>query len=110
MPILSTIELYQSELWLHRAHHVLAWIFHFYVQTHPLVRNDEWDIIIPASLTLPLLRVSNRLDLPPVVTYADSVLYNWDFDCPPSSSDEIPIPSNLRCRTLFTQSLTESEF
>ena len=111
MPILSTKGLCQSELWLRRAHHVLAWIFHFYVHTHPPVRNDERsDIVIPASLALPLLRVSTQLDLPPVVSYADSVLYNWDFECPPSTSDQIPTPSNLRCQTLFTQSLTESEF
>src|SRR6201995_5456691 len=102
MPILSTKDLCQSELWLRRAHHVLAWIFHFYVHTHPPARaNERSDIVIPPSLTLPLLRVSTQLELPPVVSYADSVLYNWDFARPPSSPEEIPIPSNLRCQTLF---------
>ena len=111
MPLLSTKDLCQSELWLRRAHHVLAWIFHFYVHTHPPAQGNETsDITIPASLTLPLLRVSTQLDLPPVVSYADSVLYNWDFACPPSSPDEIPTTSNIRCQTLFTQTLTESEF
>src|SRR6266478_7216728 len=111
MPLLSTKELCQSELWLRRAHHVLAWIFHFYVHTHPPVQGNETsDITIPASLTLPLLRASTQLDLPPVVSYADSVLYNWDFVCPPSSSGGIPTTLNIRCQTLFTQTLTESEF
>jgi indoleamine 2,3-dioxygenase len=111
MPIISTKELCQSELWLRRAHHVLAWIFHFYIHTHPPTQGDEKsEITIPSSLTLPLLRVSTQLELPPVVCYADSVLYNWDFEFPPSSSDEIPTLSNLRCQTLFTQTLTESQF
>src|ERR1700756_3562363 len=110
MPILSSKELCQSELWLRRAHHILAWILHFYIHTHPPARSNEAsDIIIPAPLTLPLLRVSTQLQLPPVVSYADSVLYNWDFACPPLSPNEIPITSNLRCQTLFTQTMTESE-
>ena len=111
MPILPSGELCRSELWLRRAHHVLAWILHFYVHTHPPARpNENSNIIIPAPLTLPLLRVSTLLELPPVVSYADSVLYNWDFARSPSSTQEIPTPSNLRCQTLFTQTLTESEF
>lgn len=40
----------------------------------------ETAIYIPPSLAVPLVHVSNALDLPPVITYSDLVLYNWTTD------------------------------
>ncbi|KAJ3724234.1 tryptophan 2,3-dioxygenase [Lentinula guzmanii] len=74
LPILSITPLLKSEVLLRRGHHVLAWILHFYIHTYPL---HTPSIPIPPPLTLPLLQISHELQLPPVLTYSDDVLYNW---------------------------------
>jgi indoleamine 2,3-dioxygenase len=76
MSVLDTGRLRNSEKLLRRAHLVLASILHIYVQTQPPVHAP---IIIPAVITVPLLAVSCELSLPPVLTYADTVLYNWAY-------------------------------
>ncbi|EIW57172.1 tryptophan 2,3-dioxygenase [Trametes versicolor FP-101664 SS1] len=110
LPILSTADLKSSEVLLRRAHHVLAWIMHFYVHTTPMtVRN----IHIPPPITVPHLQVCAQLQLPPVLTYSDDVLYNWAFRTSPAPN--VPfVPKqqlhNLRCLTLFTGTRDEEEF
>ncbi|KAG8869001.1 hypothetical protein FRC20_002356 [Serendipita sp. 405] len=99
MPILEVGRLRNSERNLRRAHLVLAWILHFYVHTHPV---DATSIVIPKSLTVPLLAVSKELDLPPVLTYSDTVLYNWRY----SPED----PSKLESLVLFTGTKDEEHF
>ena len=114
MPIIPTSKLNQSELMLRRAHHVLSWTMHFYI--HSLPPSPSSEIIIPAPITVPLLQVSAQLQLPPVVTYSDDVLYNWAFKSPPLSdpADSTPLLApaldNLRCLTLFTGTRDEEEF
>ncbi|KAH9847246.1 tryptophan 2,3-dioxygenase [Lenzites betulinus] len=110
LPILPTADLKSSEVLLRRAHHVLAWIMHFYVQTTPAAIRD---IHIPPMITVPHLQVCAQLQLPPVLTYSDDVLYNWAFKTLPAS----PAPfvpkqqlNNLRCLTLFTGTRDEEEF
>ncbi|KAL9713929.1 hypothetical protein Ac2012v2_002234 [Leucoagaricus gongylophorus] len=109
MPVLPTEELRCSERALRRAHHVLAWLVHFYVHTIP----SHERIIIPRPLSIPLLQVSSQLQLPPVVTYSDDVLYNWahrqarDGDC---YYDDLPTIDNLQCQTTFTGTSDEEEF
>ncbi|TRM64552.1 Indoleamine 2,3-dioxygenase [Schizophyllum amplum] len=103
MPLLPTDGLRRSELLLRRAHQVLAWTLHFYVHTIPA---DE-PILIPAPLGLPLLRVSAVLQLPPVLTYSDTVLYNW---APADPALPIPAANNLRSNLLFTGTRDEEEF
>ncbi|EMD31468.1 hypothetical protein CERSUDRAFT_119688 [Gelatoporia subvermispora B] len=110
LPILSTEGLSASEFLLRRAHHVLAWVMHFYVHTIPL---SAPEIRIPPPVTLPLLQVSSQLQLPPVLTYSDDVLYNWAFRVPPppdSFRPPVPALDNLRCLTLFTGTRDEEEF
>jgi indoleamine 2,3-dioxygenase len=103
LPILPITELKKSEVLLRRAHHVLGWIMHFYIHSLP----PRTPIRIPPPLTLPLLQVSAQLQLPPVLTYSDDVLYNWYIP----NSDEIPThTSPLRCQTLFTSTKDEAEF
>lgn len=130
MPVLPTIELKKSEVLLRRAHHVLAWIMHFYINT----LSPTSSIIIPKSISIPLLQVSQFLALPPLLTYSDNVLYNWRYarqpilesaNEPPLSSSPnfssflfdidgfappIPTIDNLECQTLFTGTRDESEF
>ncbi|KAG7089182.1 hypothetical protein E1B28_010884 [Marasmius oreades] len=57
-----------------RAHLVLTFLLSFYVHTLP----PDVPILIPKALSIPLLQVSRYLVMPPVVTYSDTVLYNWN--------------------------------
>ncbi|KAG7451434.1 Indoleamine 2,3-dioxygenase [Guyanagaster necrorhizus] len=85
-PLLSATVLDGSLPALRRAHHVLSFILHFYVHTLP----PDRAICIPPPLSVPLSHISNVLDLPPVITYSDLVLYNWTTD---PSTGEIYFPS-----------------
>ncbi|KZS93939.1 Indoleamine 2,3-dioxygenase [Sistotremastrum niveocremeum HHB9708] len=76
MPILDTVDFISSEPLLRRAHLVLAFLLHIYVHSHSKDPNSS-STIIPCAIGIPLLRVSASLQLPPVLTYADTVLYNW---------------------------------
>lgn len=109
MPIIPTTELRTSEILLRRAHLVLAWIMHFYIRTLP---PSTEDIRIPSPITVPLLQVSSHLQLPPVLTYSDDVLYNWALKKPVALTYESPTPAldNLRCLRLFTGTTDEEEF
>ncbi|KAI0819269.1 Indoleamine 2,3-dioxygenase [Trametes gibbosa] len=110
LPILPTADLKPSEVLLRRAHHVLAWIMHFYVQTIP---TSIRSIHIPPPVTIPHLQICTQLQLPPVLTYSDDVLYNWRFKTqPPSTVPFVPKQqlNNLRCLTLFTGTRDEEEF
>ncbi|KZT02261.1 Indoleamine 2,3-dioxygenase [Laetiporus sulphureus 93-53] len=109
LPILETDGLKRSELLLRRAHHVLAWIMHFYVHTIPVTFPE---IRIPPPIAVPFLQVSSQLQLPPILTYSDDVLYNWAYKKPTSPAFPIRPPAldNLRCLTLFSGTRDEEEF
>ncbi|KAH9061374.1 Indoleamine 2,3-dioxygenase [Lactarius vividus] len=102
--VLPTVDLCPSELFLRRAHQVLAWIMHFYIHSLP----PDSEIRVPAPITVPLLEVCAQLQLPPVITYSDDVLYNWALKVP--SEEPIPTLDNLRSLTLFTGTRDEEEF
>ncbi|KIM40736.1 hypothetical protein M413DRAFT_446127 [Hebeloma cylindrosporum] len=104
LPILSIDNLKNRETDLRRAHQVLGWIMHFYVHSLPPAE----PIRIPPPITLPLLQISAQLQLPPVLTYSDDVLYNWNLDNP--SNEELPTESTIRCQTTFTSTNDEAEF
>ncbi|KAE9410171.1 Indoleamine 2,3-dioxygenase [Gymnopus androsaceus JB14] len=99
------LQLLKSEVLIRRAHHVLAWIMHFYIHTQPLSSSD---IRIPPPITLPLLQICRELQLPPVLTYSDDVLYNWGL-INPDASGTID-PQNLWVLTSFTSTPSESHF
>lgn len=99
MSVLNLGMIRTSERHLRRAHLVLAWILHSYVHSHP--PNSD-SIIIPASISVPLLTVSRELALPPVLTYADTVLYNWKLVG--------ESPSELKTVTSFTGTKDEEHF
>ena len=85
---------------------MLAYILHFYVQTTP-----PTDLVsIPPSISLPLLHISKKLDIPPLLTYSDTVLYNWSFKTKPKSRDVVPELDNIRSQTKFTTFVDEEEF
>jgi indoleamine 2,3-dioxygenase len=104
LPIISTDDIKKSEFLLRRAHHVLSFILHIYIHTLP----PDAEIRIPAPITIPLLQVCTQLQLPPVNTYTDNVLYNWTHKLPSPSS--LPTMSNLRCQTLFSGTRDEEVF
>src|ERR1700761_2309229 len=75
MPLIDIAGIAVKEPTLRRAHLVLAFILHFYIHSSP-PQNANNAIVIPRSLAVPLLRVCSLLQLPPVLTYSDTVLYN----------------------------------
>ncbi|KAJ4467570.1 Indoleamine 2,3-dioxygenase [Lentinula aciculospora] len=95
-----------SEL-LRRAHLVLTFIMHFYIHTLP----PDSSVLIPRPISIPLLQVAKVLDLPPVVTFSDTVLYNWNSNSDAAvNPNEIPSLDNIQCQTLFTDTPDESAF
>ncbi|KAG5645090.1 hypothetical protein DXG03_006904 [Asterophora parasitica] len=103
LPVLSTSAL-DSPILLRRAHLVLAYIMHFYIQSLP----PHAPVLIPRPISLPILRASTRLDMPPLLTYADTVLYNWTYKRP--SETKVPAIDNVRTRTMFSNLIDEEEF
>ena len=53
---------------------MLAWLVQYYVHSIPTDRSEP--IRIPKSLTVPLVRVSKILRMAPILTFADTVLWN----------------------------------
>ncbi|KAF8150198.1 Indoleamine 2,3-dioxygenase [Crassisporium funariophilum] len=105
-PILSTIGLMCSPILLRRAHLVLAYTLHFYVQSLP----PNEPVLIPRSISIPILHVSKKLDIPPILTFSDTVLYNWDFRPNTRSENAVPHPDTIRTQTMFTRMVDEEEF
>lgn len=57
---------------LRRAHVALSFLGHCYI--HAVYPTQA---IVPSSVALPWIAVSDKLGIPPVLTYADTVLWNW---------------------------------
>ncbi|EEB95799.1 hypothetical protein MPER_05176, partial [Moniliophthora perniciosa FA553] len=106
MPVLPTDQLQTSLPLLRRAHLVLAFLLHFYVQTLPTTA----PVLIPRPISIPVLHVSKYLGMPPVVTFADTVLYNWTTKTPLDPAQFPPALDNLRSQTLFSGLPDEEEF
>lgn len=62
-----------------RAHYVLAWLVNLYVHSIPSSSDDSDPVHVPKSLALPLVQVSRHLGCAPVLTFADTVLWNWEL-------------------------------
>ncbi|KAI0052088.1 Indoleamine 2,3-dioxygenase [Auriscalpium vulgare] len=91
-----------------RARMVLVYLQQFYVHSTPKdTPSSTCPIRIPASLSIPLLLISHALDLPPVVTYADTEYYNFAF--PEPTGDSTADPLRLPIRILHTFSGTSDE-
>ncbi|EJD45502.1 Indoleamine 2,3-dioxygenase [Auricularia subglabra TFB-10046 SS5] len=78
LPVIPTDALIHSETLLRRAHHVLTYLLSFYAHSHPRpASGDATPLTIPASVAVPLSTISRQIGIAPVVTYADTVLWNW---------------------------------
>ena len=85
LPVLSIDPLRNEIVEMRRAHLVLAFLTHAFVHSISFNKQDSIQhsqIVIPLSLAVPLTGISLALDIPPVLTYADTVLYNWSFKNP----------------------------
>ncbi|CAL1701004.1 unnamed protein product [Somion occarium] len=104
-PVLSVGSLRGDLRHLQRAHKMLAFILHYYAHSVPKGGQDE-PVRIPRSLAIPLAAVSKELGIAPVLTFADTVLWNWDLIDPgrPLSID------NMRYVDLLSGSETEASF
>ncbi|KAI0748564.1 Indoleamine 2,3-dioxygenase [Daedaleopsis nitida] len=104
-PLLDTKKLGDKIRVLRRAHYVLTCIQHFYI--HSLPSSDiKGNVIIPKPLAVPLVEVSQKIKLPPVLTFADIVLWNWDYVNP-----ELPLTlDNMHYINVFSGTDTEKNF
>ncbi|KAK2595672.1 hypothetical protein QQS21_006645 [Conoideocrella luteorostrata] len=99
LPLLSTDRL-QSEAEWRRAYVILAFMTHAYVWG-----GDTPEQILPPQITVPFLRVSSHLEVPPVLTYAGANL--WNFSC---SGDDFSNIDELTLPISFTGTESESWF
>lgn len=90
---------------LRRAHYVLAWLLHFYIHSQPPA-SDESPKVVPKALAVPLVQVSKRLGIAPVLTFADTVLWN----CVPADSSQSLSMDNIRVLNVFSRTDDERHF
>lgn len=72
----------------------------------PILTHDKSQTI-PPQLTVPLFEVCERLEVPPVATYAGVCLWNYKPIFPDEPTDDL---DNLACLQTFTGSLDEQWF
>ncbi|KAG9014069.1 hypothetical protein FRB94_000267 [Tulasnella sp. JGI-2019a] len=108
LPVWDLSKLKGDKAVLQRAHAVLAWLVHFYVHSTPPPPNKV--ITVPATLAQPLVQVSRWLQIAPVLTYADTVLWNFEL----SDINKPFSPNNMTFTSLFNKGtaadVDESEF
>ncbi|PPQ98803.1 hypothetical protein CVT24_003357 [Panaeolus cyanescens] len=103
-PALDTATLHSDLRLCQRAHMVLAWLVHFYV--HSMPRSAEEAAVVPRSLSVPLMAISRHLGFAPVLTFADTVLWNWELINP---SQPLSV-SNIDFLNLFSGTEDERNF
>lgn len=84
---------------------VLAFLLHYYAHSIQKPSKDA-SILIPRSISVPLVAVSRELGIAPVLTFADTVLWNWEFVNPQESLSV----NNIRYVNLLSGSETEQAF
>ncbi|GAA5831084.1 hypothetical protein JCM11251_005136 [Rhodosporidiobolus azoricus] len=100
LPGVSTQSLTTLPL-LRRAHTLLAHVMHFYMHsTFPS------QTVVPAPVAVPLVAVSDRLGMPPILTYADTVLWVWKL-----TDKALGLRAdNVEITTTFTSTPSERAF
>ncbi|KAK4150717.1 Indoleamine 2,3-dioxygenase [Chaetomidium leptoderma] len=101
LPVLSTIGLEHDAEW-RRAYMLLCFMAHGYIWG-----GDSPSERLPASISVPLLEISEHLEVPPVATYAAVCLWNFK---PLFMDEDIDNLENLATLTTFTGCLDESWF
>ncbi|TGO37129.1 hypothetical protein BHYA_0105g00210 [Botrytis hyacinthi] len=101
LPVLSTAGLEHDSEW-RRAYSLLCFMAHSYIWG-----GDSPEENLPPSITVPLLHISNYLEVPPVATYAAVCLWNFK---PLFADEHVDNLENLATLTTFTGSIDESWF
>jgi len=101
LPVLSTIGLEHDAEW-RRAYSLLTFMAHGYIWG-----GDSPSDRLPPSIAVPLLAVSERLEVPPVATYAAVCLWNFK---PLFTDEDIDNLENLASLNTFTGAIDESWF
>jgi indoleamine 2,3-dioxygenase len=101
LPVLDTIGLEHDAEW-RRAYMLLTFFAHGYIWG-----GDTPQERVPPSISVPLLKICHHLEVPPVSTYAASVLWNFK---PLFKDEDIDDLDNLATLCTFTGSLDESWF
>ncbi|KAM6515425.1 tryptophan 2,3- dioxygenase [Fusarium solani] len=101
LPVLSTIGLEHDAEW-RRAYSLLGFMAHGYIWG-----GDSPADRLPPSISVPLLEISEHLEVPPVATYAAVCLWNFK---PLFVDEDIDNLENLATLTTFTGGLDESWF
>ena len=101
LPVLSTVGLEHDAEW-RRAYVLLTFFAHGYIWG-----GDTPCDRVPPSISVPLLDICKHLEVPPVSTYAASVLWNFK---PLFMDEDIDDLDNLATLLTFTGSLDESWF
>ncbi|KJZ77403.1 hypothetical protein HIM_03127 [Hirsutella minnesotensis 3608] len=101
LPVLSTVGLEHDAEW-RRAYSLLCFIAHAYIWG-----GDAPADRLPPSLSIPLLEISARLEVPPVASYAAVCLWNFK---PLFLDEDIDNLENLATLNTFTGSIDESWF
>ena len=103
--MLDTSALRDNIRYLQKAHMVLAFLLHFYVHSIP-PSDDIEEIHIPRAISIPLVEVSQQLGTAPVLTFADTVLWNWELADPSKPLSA----SNIRYINLLSGTEAERAF
>ena len=84
---------------------VLAWLVNFYVHSLP-PHAPHTPVHVPQTLAVPLVQISRHLGFAPVLTFADTVLWNWELINPtqPLSAE------NMNFLNLFSGTDDEKNF
>ncbi|KAK4168410.1 Indoleamine 2,3-dioxygenase [Cladorrhinum sp. PSN259] len=101
LPVLSTIGLEHDAEW-RRAYVLLSFMAHGYIWG-----GDSPSDRLPPPIAVPLLKVSQHLEVPPVATYAAVCLWNFK---PLFMDEDIDNLENLSTLVTFTGALDESWF
>ncbi|KAK3349082.1 Indoleamine 2,3-dioxygenase [Lasiosphaeria hispida] len=101
LPVLSTIGLEHDAEW-RRAYSLLSFMAHGYIWS-----GDSPSDRLPPAIAVPLLKVSQHLEVPPVATYAAVCLWNFK---PLFMDEDIDNLENLASLNTFTGSIDESWF
>jgi len=84
---------------------VLAWLVQFYVHSIPPSQSQS-PTIVPKTLAIPLVAVSKILGIAPILTYADTVLWN----AAPKNPDFPISADNMKFQHLFSGTDDEEAF
>ncbi|TDZ32044.1 Indoleamine 2,3-dioxygenase [Colletotrichum trifolii] len=99
LAVLSTSRLQDEAEW-RRAYVILTFLTHAYVWG-----GDKAEEVLPPAISVPLLQVSNHLEVPPVATYAGLNLWNFL-----STTDDFTDLESLESLHTFTGTRDEAWF